>query len=86
MHRLIVRETAQRQMERLPKHVYESVKERISNLRHDPRPHGAKKLTKDFGWSIRVGNYRVIYRIDDKEQVVFIAAVKPRQSAYRRKS
>jgi len=83
MYRLVIRETAQKQMEHLTEELYTSIKRRILNLRDEPRPRGVKKLMGNLGWRIRVGDYRVIYHINDDEQVVRIAAVKPRQSAYR---
>ena len=58
------------------------INQRILNLQADPRPHGAKKLAGGLGWRVRVGDYRVVYAIDDESQLVTVVAVKPRQSAY----
>lgn len=54
----------------------------ISSLGSNPRPRGAKKLAKDK-YRIRVGDYRILYWIDDKKKVVTIAKIKHRRESYR---
>ncbi|MFH0800139.1 MAG: type II toxin-antitoxin system RelE/ParE family toxin [Pseudomonadota bacterium] len=55
----------------------------INNLAKNPRPVGGIKLTNDNGHRIRVGDYRVLYRIDDKGKKVFIYRVRHRREVYR---
>ncbi len=86
MHELIIKSSAEKAMERIPHNVYLAVKKRIQDLREEPRPRGTKKLSDGITWRIRVGDYRVIYTIDDHEKSIRIVAVKHRQSAYDRKS
>ena len=81
-YRLEIKATAEKQMKRLPRNVFEVVARRILALRAQPRPPGVKKLVGGLGWRLRVGDYRVIYAIDDEHAVVTVIAVKPRQSAY----
>ena len=56
---------------------------RIEALADDPRPPGCKKLrgARDL-WRIRIGQYRVIYQIDDPVLVVEIRAVGDRKDVY----
>jgi mRNA interferase RelE/StbE len=56
----------------------------IYALASDPRPHGSAKLQghQDL-YRIRVGDYRVIYRIDDAQQLVEITIVANRRDVYR---
>lgn len=56
---------------------------RIEALATEPRPVGCKKLhgAVDF-WRLRVGDYRVVYCIDDNAGVVEIRAVRHRSAAY----
>lgn len=82
-YRLEVKESAEKQLRRLPDNVLATVTRRLLGLQDEPRPRGVKKLVGGLGWRIRVGNYRVVYGIDDERCVVTIVAVKPRQSAYR---
>ncbi len=55
----------------------------IGTLSHNPRPSGCIKLRNRPGWRIRVGNYRVVYEIDDDQRVVTILDVDHRRDVYR---
>lgn len=54
----------------------------IANLASEPRA-GTQKLTGYDLWRIRVGDYRVIYSIDDEQKLVVIVRVAKRAEAYR---
>jgi mRNA interferase RelE/StbE len=57
---------------------------RIAGLAADPRPRGATKLTDAGGlYRLRVGDYRVIYAIDDAARLVTVADVGNRRDIYR---
>jgi mRNA interferase RelE/StbE len=63
--------------------MFERVNERILSLRDDPRPHGVHKLAGALdGWRVRVGNYRILYQIDDDAQTVTIVRVRHRRDVY----
>ena len=47
-------------------------------LRENPRPAGVKKLTGHQAYRIRVGDYRVLYTVDDKTREIRIEAVRRR--------
>ncbi len=70
-----LRRAVQRQLDKLAEHEYEIVAEAISALEQEPRPTGAKKLAESGLWRIRVRQYRVVYKIDDKERLVIVARV-----------
>ena len=55
----------------------------LRDLALDPRPAGCKKLVNVGAWRVRVGDYRIIYAIDDDAHVVRVVRIKPRGSAYR---
>ncbi|WP_328407370.1 type II toxin-antitoxin system RelE family toxin [Nocardia sp. NBC_00403] len=55
----------------------------IIALTKDPRPTGSKKLVGSQDWRIRIGQYRIVYEIDDKEQVLTVFTVAERSDAYR---
>jgi mRNA interferase RelE/StbE len=55
----------------------------IGGLAQIPRPPGASKLTGAALWRIVVGDYRVIYAIDDEQRVVTVARVRHRREVYR---
>lgn len=74
---------AQKELAQLPKEAYEHVRDAIRNLSEEPRPHGSTKLIRREGWRIRVGDYRVIYDIDDQQHVITILHIGHRRDVYR---
>jgi len=70
----------------LPAGVRERIIRAIRKLVENPRPQEARKLMGAMrgAWRIRVGDYRVIYDVDDAQQLVVILAVLHRREAYRR--
>ncbi len=73
-----------RQLDRIREPDFGRIAEAILGLEDDPRPPGCRKLRGLDGWRIRVGNWRVIYHIDDQERLVTIVAVKRRrENTYR---
>jgi mRNA interferase RelE/StbE len=74
---------AQKELAQLPKQEYERIKEAIKSLTQDPRPAGCKKLSGREGWRIRVGDYRVIYEINDPQQSLTILHIGHRRDVYK---
>jgi mRNA interferase RelE/StbE len=66
-------------MDRIREPDFSRIAEAILNLEEAPRPRGCRKLRGLEGWRIRVGNWRVIYHIDDQEAVVTIVAIRRRR-------
>ena len=83
MYRLEVSHTAHRQISKLPAQTQDRINIAIARLAKNPRPPGVKKLTARDGYRIRMGDYRVLYRIDDSERVVIIYRVMGRGNVYR---
>lgn len=56
----------------------------IDTLSQNPRPVGVRKL-KGHQWlyRVRVGQYRVVYEIDDQAKLIHVTRVRHRQEAYR---
>jgi mRNA interferase RelE/StbE len=50
----------------------------------DPRPRGIVKLAGSDDYRVRVGDYRIVYAVDDAEQVVIVARIAHRREVYRR--
>ena len=84
MYTLLIKRSAERDPQWLPRTTFERINEKILALRDDPRPHGMRKLTGDLeGWRIRAGDYRILSPIDDGTQTVTVVRVKHRREAYR---
>jgi mRNA interferase RelE/StbE len=76
--------SAERDMKQLPHDVLRRIDAKILTLEDHPRPSGAKKLhgcSVDM-WRLRVGDYRIVYVINDALKLVSIIGVKPRPKAY----
>lgn len=68
-----------RQLDRIHKPDFSRLAEAILSLEENPRPPGCRKLRGLEGWRIRVGNWRVIYHIDDHEYIVTVVEIKRRR-------
>ncbi|CAN1213394.1 Plasmid stabilization system [Tumidithrix helvetica PCC 7403] len=75
---------AVRQLKALSIEVRQDISLTIQSLANEPRPIGVKKLSgeKDI-YRVRVGNYRVLYKIIDKVLVVVVVSVGHRREVYR---
>jgi len=81
---ILLRPPAVRDLKALPVDARTRIERAIDRLRDNPRPSGAKKLVGfNDEWRLRVGDYRVLYVIDDAERRVVIARVAHRREAYR---
>jgi len=76
--------SARKELQALDPAVAARVLRRIEALADNPRPTGVIKLegASDL-WRIRVGDWRIVYRLSDKERLVDIFAVRHRREAYR---
>jgi len=73
-----------KQLQRLPRDIFEVALQTIIGLSKEPRPTGAKKLVGSRNdWRVRIGQYRIVYEIDDDEQLLTIYMVAKRSDAYR---
>ena len=81
-YRLTLSRSATKEFEDLTSSVIDRVRERIRALSIEPRPAGSKKLRDRNDWRVRVGDYRVLYTIDDEQRIVDIAAIRHRSKAY----
>jgi mRNA interferase RelE/StbE len=56
----------------------------INGLEHNPRPAGARKLSaEEDTYRVRVGDYRVVYVIEDRARSVLVARIRHRRDVYR---
>lgn len=83
MYKLRILSAAQKDLDRLPSKIFHKIKNEIILLSKNPRPYGTLKLTNENGYRIRAGDYRLLYRIDDKAKEILIYRVKHRKEVYR---
>lgn len=75
--------SAAKHLERLPEDAGERIVKAVAELAERPRPEGCVKLTGRPAWRIRIGDYRVIYEIDDAVLEVCVVALGHRRDVYR---
>jgi mRNA interferase RelE/StbE len=80
-----VKRSAWKELDALPDNMLARVLRKMETLRIAPRPPGCKKLRgyKDQ-WRVRVGDWRVVYVIDDAAKLVSITRIAHRREAYER--
>ncbi len=82
-YRVFLHPSARRQLDALPAAVRPRIEETIRALADDPRPRGCRKLTGAESWRVRVGDYRIIYEVDDEERRVSVGWIGLRKDAYK---
>lgn len=84
MYRVFLLRAAEKDLSRLSARLFDRMLATIQALATDPRPHGCRKLTgSDTDWRIRVGDYRIVYEIDDAAREVRVNRVRHRREVYR---
>jgi mRNA interferase RelE/StbE len=75
---------ALKDLEALDRSIQRRVVEKVTALGEDPRPPGAKALQGSKGlYRVRVGDYRIIYTVEDGKLLVLVVSVGHRREVYR---
>ena len=83
-YRVEVEKSAQKVLRRLPRDLLNRLASEIEGLAFDPRPPGCKKLVGFHDhYRVRVGDWRIIYTIQDDVLVVLVVEIAPRGGAYK---
>ena len=84
MYRVLLEHAAEKDLGRLSSEVHDRVIAAIQKLAANPRPPGCRKLAGSKNdWRIRVGDYRIIYEIEDQARVLRVNRVRHRREVYR---
>jgi mRNA interferase RelE/StbE len=82
-YKVIVSKSAVKELSKLPYDVTTRIVKVIKELSANPRPRGSKKLKGGSNnWRIRIGDYRVVYSIDDEIMIADIRKVGHRKEIY----
>ena len=84
VYEILLSKATRKQLSTLPDFIHNKIIEDITNLSVSPRPAGCKKL-KGYknSYRIRVGDYRVIYEIEDKVLRILVIAIGHRKDIYK---
>ena len=81
-YRVALAASAEKELDALPAKVIARIMLRLEGLASAPRPPGRKKLKGgDNEWRIRVGDYRIVYEIDDAAKTVDVTRIAQRPEA-----
>jgi len=81
---VVYSKTALKEIKELPAQYARKVFKKTEMLAENPRPPGCKKLvgSKESMWRIRIGDYRILYSIDDTIKIVDIRKIGHRRDIY----
>ncbi len=84
-YQVIISKVAGKELRQLPKDIIGRMYGKMQSLSDDPRPSGCKKLEgySEALWRIRVGDYRIIYTVEDSICIVDIRSIGDRKNIYR---
>ena len=84
MYSVIIEKPALKSLAAIPDKDAKKIIKAIDELAKNTRPNGVKKLKgRDDFYRIKVGNYRVIYEINDEELVIVVVEIGHRKEVYR---
>jgi len=70
-------------LERLDSKTHDKIIKQLVALKENPLPKGVKKLQGREGYRMRVGDYRILYEIDETEKEIEVFSVAHRKEVYR---
>lgn len=86
MYKVSIKNSALKEIQRIPKDFRLKIIEVIDSLAANPRPSGVKKLENfQDSYRVRVGQYRIVYKIEDRRLIVEVVKVGNRKEVYRNK-
>ena len=82
-YRLIIRHQAEKELGRLGHDDQQRIGRKLLLLENDPFPAGVIALQGRQGYRIRIGNYRVLYELDEPSKTVIVTSIGHRRDVYR---
>ena len=82
-YQINLKPSAQKDLDRLPSEEIKRIAIRLKQLSINSRPVGIQKLSKDEGYRIRTGKYRILFLIDDEKKIINVYRIKHRKDAYK---
>jgi mRNA interferase RelE/StbE len=85
MYSIQIKKSAIKEIESIPSFYIKKIINAIEKLSENPKPDGCKKIvgSKENMWRIRIGDYRIIYVIDENLKIVDVRRVSHRKDAYK---
>jgi mRNA interferase RelE/StbE len=84
VYEVYLESSAQNDLKRLSASIFHRIIPKVKSLAETPRPPGCHKIAGSKNdWRIRIGDYRIIYEIDEKAKAVRIMRIRHRRDVYR---
>jgi mRNA interferase RelE/StbE len=84
MYKLAIKKSARKELDNLPDQIFLKVDKSILSLKENPSPYPqAKKLKGENKCRLRIGDYRVVYSVDEDQKTITIYRVRHRKDVYR---
>ena len=85
-YQVLIKDSARKELAALSLPLQKRIDTRIRALSENPRPSGVKKLAGDENlYRLRVGDYRIIYQIQDKALLVLVIKISLHREVYRKR-
>ncbi len=78
-----LKRSAEKELEQLPAKLHDKIVQRLLELQENPFPKNIKKLQGRDGFRIRVGDYRILYQLDEITKTIEIISIAHRKEVYR---
>ena len=78
-----LKRSAEKELEKLPVKIHDTIVSRLVSLKNNPIPVGAKKLHGREGYRLRVGSYRVLYIVNNLKKKIEVFSIAHRKEVYR---
>ena len=84
MYKITFSKQADKTLRRMPRNTAKNIAEKIKELIANPkRMTNVKKLTDHPGYRLRIGNWRVVYTINENEVLIHVVKIKSRGEVYK---
>lgn len=83
MYKIQILKSADKTLRNVARKERVRIVEQISQLAENPRPFGCKKLRGTEFYRIRIGDYRVIYKIEDEVLLILVIRIGHRKDIYK---
>ncbi len=85
MYEIIVPKSVLKELDRISEATYSRIADKILSMEDNPRPAGCLKLSDSEEYRLRVGNYRILYEIDDSKKIITIYKIDHRKDVYKKR-
>ncbi len=75
--------TVQKQLNALPQELKQRILKALVHLQEEPKPANSLQMKGGQGFRLRIGDYRVLYDIDDSSQIINLRRIGHRREIYR---